>query len=247
MTLLFLVENRAAQQCDRQRGDQHNGRHLLGLINAVLDLSKIEAGQLTLALGDYTMKELVYGAVTAVESLAAENRLALEVELAREEIQRVARGAAAEAAMLVIASIVATIGLGMLCVSAVVAADAIIDSLAIRLLVMTVIYMVLGGLVARYAFSRIAHTLHTGSVAGQKVTSSPHATHRPSTHAGRGGSAAAQSSEDSQSTIVGSGMQALRSTSQMSPGRVHGNVIPEGAPPAAQCASSRQQKLGSRS
>ena len=55
-----------------------NGHHLLGLINDVLDLSKIEAGQLTLSLGDYAMGDVVHGVVSAVESLAAEKKLALE-------------------------------------------------------------------------------------------------------------------------------------------------------------------------
>ncbi len=56
-----------------------NARHLLGLINDVLDLSKIEAGPLTLSLADYSMKEVVQSAVNAIESLAAEKKLALKV------------------------------------------------------------------------------------------------------------------------------------------------------------------------
>jgi len=55
-----------------------NGHHLLGLINDVLDLSKIEAGQLTLSLGDYSMGEVVHAVVSAVDSLAAEKKLELK-------------------------------------------------------------------------------------------------------------------------------------------------------------------------
>ncbi len=58
---------------------QQSGRHLLGLINDVLDLSKIEAGQLILSLNDYSMKEVVQSVFTAVEALAAEKHLALKV------------------------------------------------------------------------------------------------------------------------------------------------------------------------
>ncbi|MGE0036374.1 MAG: GAF domain-containing protein [Xanthobacteraceae bacterium] len=60
---------------------QRNGRHLLGLINDVLDLSKIEAGQLTLSLSDYSLKEMVQGVYSAVEPLAAEKKLALKIEV----------------------------------------------------------------------------------------------------------------------------------------------------------------------
>jgi GAF domain-containing protein len=60
---------------------ERNGKHLLGLINDVLDLSKIEAGQLTLSLADYSLKEMVQGVFTAVESLATEKKLALKIEL----------------------------------------------------------------------------------------------------------------------------------------------------------------------
>jgi signal transduction histidine kinase len=58
---------------------QRNGRHLLGLINDVLDLSKIEAGQLRLSLADYSVEELVSGVYTSLESLAAEKNLGLRI------------------------------------------------------------------------------------------------------------------------------------------------------------------------
>src|SRR5919198_5245379 len=58
---------------------QHSGRHLLGLINDVLDLSKIEAGQLALSVGDFSLGEVVNGVVAAVEPLAVEKRLAFRI------------------------------------------------------------------------------------------------------------------------------------------------------------------------
>ena len=66
---------------------EKNGRHLLGLINDVLDLSKIEAGQLVLSLDDYSMKEVVHTVFTSVESLAAEKNLELKVSVAPEVAQ----------------------------------------------------------------------------------------------------------------------------------------------------------------
>jgi signal transduction histidine kinase/CRP-like cAMP-binding protein len=60
---------------------EKSGRHLLSLINDVLDLSKIEAGQLTLALTDYSLPEIVQTVVTAVESLATQKHLALTVRV----------------------------------------------------------------------------------------------------------------------------------------------------------------------
>jgi signal transduction histidine kinase len=54
---------------------QVNGRHLLRLINDVLDLSKIEAGRMELALGEYSPREVIDTARTSLGSLAAEKGL----------------------------------------------------------------------------------------------------------------------------------------------------------------------------
>ena len=61
---------------------QTNGKHLLGLINDVLDLSKIEAGQVTLSLADYSLADLIQGVYVAVEPLAAQKNLALRTNIA---------------------------------------------------------------------------------------------------------------------------------------------------------------------
>ena len=56
---------------------QSNGKHLLGLINDVLDLSKIEAGQLSLAVEDYNVADMVTTVMSATESLAKTKGIAL--------------------------------------------------------------------------------------------------------------------------------------------------------------------------
>jgi signal transduction histidine kinase len=66
---------------DVQERVQKSGRHLLGLINDVLDLSKIEAGQLSLSISDYSFPDAVQSAVAAVDSLAKEKGLKLTVEV----------------------------------------------------------------------------------------------------------------------------------------------------------------------
>jgi GAF domain-containing protein len=61
-----------------------NGRHLLGLINDVLDLSKIEAGQLVLELTDYSVQDITQTVRSTLEPLAADKRLAFKVEVPTE-------------------------------------------------------------------------------------------------------------------------------------------------------------------
>jgi signal transduction histidine kinase len=54
---------------------QLNGRHLLRLINDVLDLSKIEAGRMQLALGEYSVREIIDIVQVSLRSLAVEKGL----------------------------------------------------------------------------------------------------------------------------------------------------------------------------
>jgi hypothetical protein len=71
-----------------------------------------------------------------------------EVELVTTEIKRVAKTAATEAAVVLFGGIVTLIGFGLLCVAAVVALEPLIHSLAIRLVLMAIVYGALGGVLA---------------------------------------------------------------------------------------------------
>jgi signal transduction histidine kinase len=54
---------------------QVNGKHLLNLINDVLDLSKIEAGRMELALSEYSVQDVIEVVCASLQSLAAEKGL----------------------------------------------------------------------------------------------------------------------------------------------------------------------------
>jgi signal transduction histidine kinase len=60
-----------------------NGKHLLGLINTVLDIAKIESGQFSLNLGEYAVESVVETVRAATESLAETKKLTLKTDVAK--------------------------------------------------------------------------------------------------------------------------------------------------------------------
>jgi len=79
-----------------------------------------------------------------------------EVDLARLEFERSAKAAAADAAVILLGGIVALIGLGLLCTVAVVALAPVIPPLWLRLLIMAIVYLAVGGGVAGVFAKRLS-------------------------------------------------------------------------------------------
>jgi PAS domain S-box-containing protein len=73
-----------AEQTKQLRMVKDSGQHLLALINDVLDISKIEAGQIEIANAPFNLREAIERTVHTVAPLAEKKRLAVLVQVAPE-------------------------------------------------------------------------------------------------------------------------------------------------------------------
>ena len=74
--------NLTADQLDSLKTIQHSGEHLLTLINDVLDMSKIEAGRLTLRPADFDLRHMLHGLEDLFKLRAADKHLTLLFDIA---------------------------------------------------------------------------------------------------------------------------------------------------------------------
>ena len=82
----------SAQQREFLEAVLRNGRHLLELINGVLDLSKVEAGRMSLSLGPTDLREAITGAVADTESLRRAKKQSVWLELDNTPLNVIADG-----------------------------------------------------------------------------------------------------------------------------------------------------------
>jgi signal transduction histidine kinase len=78
-----FYERQGPKSLDALSRIRSNGKHLLGLINTVLDIAKIESGQFKLNIAEYAMESVVETVRSATESLAQNKKLALKTEVAK--------------------------------------------------------------------------------------------------------------------------------------------------------------------
>ena len=90
MSMLPEMDAMPDQKRDFLESIARNGRHLLGLINNILDLSKIEAGRMTVHLTRLDLRESIRGAVTDTTSLRTAKRQTATIDVGEEPLMVVA-------------------------------------------------------------------------------------------------------------------------------------------------------------
>ena len=73
----------SAKSMDALTRIRSNGKHLLGLINTVLDIAKIESGQFTLNMTEYAIESVIEIVRAATESLAETKKLVLKSDVGK--------------------------------------------------------------------------------------------------------------------------------------------------------------------
>lgn len=81
MTELLLSSGLDEDQTSYAQTVRESGESLLTILNDILDLSKLEAGKLTLKEADFSISEVVGAVATIMQPNAAEKGLALEMEI----------------------------------------------------------------------------------------------------------------------------------------------------------------------
>jgi signal transduction histidine kinase len=78
-----FYESQGPKSLDALTRIQSSGKHLLGLINTVLDIAKIESGQFSLNMAEYAIDSMIETVRAATESLAQTKKLALKTDVAK--------------------------------------------------------------------------------------------------------------------------------------------------------------------
>ncbi len=77
MSHLALKTELAPRQRDYLQKVQQSGQHLLGIINDILDLSKVEAGKLDLEIGEFSLEQVLVKVANLIDDKAADKGLEL--------------------------------------------------------------------------------------------------------------------------------------------------------------------------
>nr|WP_295773347.1 response regulator [Rhodoferax sp.] len=84
MSHLALKTELAPRQRDYLQTVQQSGQHLLGIINDILDLSKVEAGKLDLEISDFSLEQVLGKVANLIDDRAAGKGLELLFDIAQD-------------------------------------------------------------------------------------------------------------------------------------------------------------------